>query len=75
MSKFKQYINKRHKTVSEMRPYIEGETLDGVCVSEPDRLNGRPMLGDMIARDPDDRESKWLVASEYFATYLELITD
>jgi len=70
MSEFKQY---RRKSISEMRPYVEGEILDGVSVSDADKSNGSPLLGDMIARNPKNHEDKWLVAREYFLDNLEPI--
>ena len=71
MSQFKNY---RRKNVSQMRPYIEGETLDTkVSISEADLKAGSPKLGDMIARNPKNHEDQWLVAKEYFNDNLELI--
>jgi len=71
MSGFKQY---RRKSVSEMRPYIEGETLAGkVSVSEADLKAGSPKAGDMIARNPKNNEDQWLVAKTYFEDNLEPI--
>ena len=71
MSEFKQY---RRKSVSEMRPYVEGETLDGkVSISEADLKAGSPKVGDMIARNPKNHEDHWLVAKAYFEDNLEPI--
>lgn len=71
MSEFKQY---RRKSISEMRPYVEGETLDGkVSISEADLKTGSPKLGDMIARNPKNHEDQWLVAKAYFEDNLEPI--
>jgi len=71
MSEFKQY---RRKSISEMRPYVEGETLDSnVSISEADLKAGSPKLGDMIARNPKDHSDQWLVAKEYFEENLEPI--
>lgn len=71
MSEFKEY---RRKNVSEMRPYIEGETLDSkVSISEADKKNGSPKAGDMIARNPKNHKDQWLVAKAYFEDNLELI--
>lgn len=71
MSEFKQY---RRKSVSEMRPYVEGEILDGkVSISEADLKAGSPKGGDMIARNPKNHEDQWLVAKAYFENNLEPI--
>ena len=68
MSEFKQY---RRKSISEMRPYVEGEVLEGVSISEADLKAGSPKVGDMIARNPKNHEDQWLVAKAYFEDNLE----
>lgn len=66
----------RRKSISEMRPYIDGETLDSkVSISEADRNNGSPKVGDMIARNPKNHSDQWLVAKEYFEENLEPIEE
>lgn len=71
MSEFKQY---RRKSISEMRPYIHGEILpETVSVSEADKQNGSPKVGDMIARNPKNHADQWLVAKQYFEDNLEPI--
>jgi hypothetical protein len=71
MSEFKQY---RRKSVSEMRPFVEGEVLGSeVSISEEDKKNGSPKPGDMIARNPKNHNDKWLVAKKYFEENLEPI--
>ena len=64
MSKFKKY---RRKQIAELRPYIKGEKLgNNVSISEIDKENGSPKLGDMIARNPKDHKDQWLVNEQYF---------
>ena len=71
MTEFKQY---RRKSISEMRPYVEGEILDEkVSISQADKDNGSPKVGDMIARNPKNHEDQWLVAKQYFEDNLEEI--
>ena len=65
---WKQY---KRKGVSEMRPYIDGENISLVSVSEADRKNGSPRKGDMIARNPKDHNDLRLVAEKYFNDNLE----
>lgn len=48
----------QRKQIAELRPYVPGETLDGVSVSEADRLAGSPKAGDMIARNPKYHEDR-----------------
>lgn len=68
-SEFSKY---RRTNIAEMRPYVEGEQLDGrVSISEADRENGSPKTGDMIARNPANHADKWLVAADYFAANFE----
>lgn len=61
----------KRKGVSEMRPYINGEDISHVSISEADRLNGSPKQGDMIARNPKNHADQWLVAKKYFEENLE----
>jgi hypothetical protein len=47
----------------EARNYIEGEDLEGISVSDED---WPPSEGDMVARNPENKDDKWLVSEEYF---------
>jgi hypothetical protein len=69
MSKFKKY---RRSQIAEMRPYKKGEKLPAkVSVSEVDKKNGSPKVGDMIARNPKNHDDQWLVAKKYFQDNFE----
>ena len=70
MSEFRPY---KRKSISEMRPYIQGEVLEGVSISAPDSANGSPVVGDMIARNPKNHEDQWLVSAQYFQDNLEAV--
>ena len=72
MSEFKKY---RRKNVSEMCAWEEGMVIDHVSISEEDKKNGSPKLGDMIARNPKNHNDQWLVAKAYFDDNLELIEE
>lgn len=61
----------KRRGVSEMRPYIVGEDVTGISISDADKLNGSPKEGDMIARNPKNHEDQWLVAKKYFEENLE----
>jgi hypothetical protein len=52
----------RKKTTQQMRPYIEGETLDGVSVSPEDT----PEVGGMVAVNKDNPKDQWYVAKKFF---------
>lgn len=68
MSKFIKY---RRKKIAELRPYVKGEKLTGVSISDADKKNGSPKIGDMIARNPKNHNDKWLVAKKYFKDNFE----
>lgn len=65
---WKRYKRKGH---SEMRPYRPGENVAHVSITDTDRENGSPKLGDMIARNLEDHSDQWLVAEKYFNHNLE----
>lgn len=72
MSEFKKY---KRKPISEMRPYIPGEQLKGVSISDADKEAGSPKKGDMIARNPKNHNDQWLVSEQYFKDNLEPVED
>lgn len=47
----------------EARPYVPGESLMHISVSDEDT----PQDGGMIARNPENIADQWYVALEYFA--------
>ena len=61
---FKQY---RRTQIAEMADWEPGFDMAGVSVSQFDREQGHPMLGDKIARNPKSHADRWLVAADYFA--------
>ncbi|WP_299160502.1 hypothetical protein [uncultured Tenacibaculum sp.] len=61
--RFKNYTR---TNIAEMRPFKKGEKLTSVSISEADKQNGSPKVGDMIARNPKNHNDKWLVAKKYF---------
>lgn len=65
MSEWSRY---RRTNIAEMRPYVLGESLDGVSVSEVDDPEND--LG-MIARNPKNHEDQWYVARKYFGDNFE----
>lgn len=68
MPKFAQY---RRKQIAELRPYVPGEPMAGISISDADREAGSPKRGDMIARNPKDHKDQWLVSAQYFADNFE----
>jgi hypothetical protein len=69
MSEFKQY---KRKGFSEMRPYIDGEDVTSISISEVDKLLPT-LVGGYIARNPKDHKDLWYVAKKYFDDNLELV--
>jgi hypothetical protein len=69
VEEFKKY---RRKGLSEMRPYVKGEDLTGISVSETD--NPETDMG-MIARNPKNHDDKWYVARKYFEENLEEVAE
>lgn len=52
----------RKTATTEMRPYVPGEDITGISVSEQDSLEE----GGMIARNPKNHADQWYVAKQYF---------
>jgi hypothetical protein len=63
-SRFKEY---KKSATQLMRPYEEGESLEGVSVTE----GVTPAVGGMIAIDRDDPTDQWYVAEDFFAANYE----
>ena len=70
MGEFKQY---KRSAIAEMKCYQKGDDLMGVSISDADKQNGSPKVGDMIARNPKNHNDKWLVAEQYFKDNFESI--
>lgn len=65
MSEWKQY---KRKGLSEMRPYVKGESLVDISVSPED--DPETDMG-MVARNPKNHKYQWYVARSYFEDNLE----
>lgn len=67
----------RRKGLSEMRPYVPGEDLSGISVSEADRATMAEdarwgmVTGGYIARNPKNHADQRYVAQAYFNANLE----
>ena len=46
-----------------------------VSISDADRQNGSPKIGDMIARNPKNHSDQWLVAEQYFKDNFEQVSE
>lgn len=54
------------KAVQPMFTWSEDTDMNGVSVSQADKDNGSPKLGDMIAVNPKDPKDRWLIAKKFF---------
>lgn len=63
------YLNYRKKGVQPMRPYVPGESLEGISVQQGDT----PEEGGMIAMNLKDPDDKWYVAAKFFKENYELV--
>ncbi|HET8865999.1 MAG TPA: hypothetical protein VFM80_09915 [Gracilimonas sp.] len=73
MSEFRKY---RRTNIAEMREVTEEDLhpirlQETVSISKEDLNDGSPKIGDMIARNPNNHNDKWLVAKEYFESNFE----
>jgi hypothetical protein len=55
----------------EARPYVPGEDVSAVTMSE----SYTPQEGDMIARNPRDRDTLFLIPKDVFVTTYETFTE
>ena len=65
MNNWNQY---KRKGLSEMRPYVKGEDLSNISVSDEDDPEND--MG-MVARNPNNHKDQWYVARAYFEENLE----
>lgn len=63
MKKFEPYVKEEF---AEMRPYMVGEVLNNVLIPDAARKAGSPKEGDMIARNPQNHDERWIVAEADF---------
>lgn len=66
LSEFKTY-KRRH--LSEIRSYVPGDDMTNISISEKDKAEGSPKIGDMIVRNPIDHTEQWLISHEYFVAH------
>jgi hypothetical protein len=64
----------RRSQIAELRPYVNGESMELISISAPDQEAGSPKSGDMIARNPKNWDDQWLVAKKYFEDNFESIS-
>ena len=57
----------------DKQPHSMRDTEFRVSISDADKANGSPKIGDMIARNPKNHLDQWLVAKDYFEDNFEEI--
>ena len=88
MGNFKEY---RRSQIAEMREVTEKDISifdnhgfihiseypfgNNISISDADKNNGSPKIGDMIARNPKDYSDQWLVAEQYFKDNFEQLVE
>ena len=65
----------RKKTVQMMRPYVPGESMEGVSVNKEDEAEvASQRWGGMIAINMANLEDRWYVSKKFFETNYEEVT-
>lgn len=67
-----EFTEYKRKGLTEATPWTHEVDMTRVAVSQYDKENGSPKIGDMIARNPKNHEDMWLIAAKYFEDNLEL---
>lgn len=58
--------NYRKKQTQPMEPWTPDTDMEGVSISNSDRIKGSPKKGDMIAVNPNNAKDRWLVSAQFF---------
>jgi len=66
------FKNYKKKQVQPMRPYIDGEDMAGISVSDADKQLPT-LLGGFIAVNPNNHNDKWYVAKKFHDDNYELV--
>lgn len=69
-----EFLEYKRTNVAEIAKWEEGIDMTDISISKEDALAGSPKEGDMIARNPENHDDMWLIASEYFQANFELLT-
>lgn len=69
---FKKYTRKGITLATSWTPEID---MTRISVSQADKENGSPKVGDMVARNPKDAGDMWLINAKYFEENLEEVKE
>ena len=53
----------------QMKPWSPDMDMEKVSISQVDRLNDSPNEGDMIARNPNNKDDQWLVSKAFYREF------
>ena len=56
----------RKKQLAWLKPWTPKVKMAGISVSDADKANGSPKIGDYIAINPANATDRWLVSAEFF---------
>lgn len=65
----------KKKAIQPMVQWHPEYDMKGVSVSDADKTNGSPKMGDFIATNPASPDDKWLVAAKFIADNYEEVTE
>lgn len=75
-----QIVEMRPVTSNDIQAFLNDKSLHSlrdtefkVSISDVDKYNGSPRIGDMIARNPKNYNDQWLVAEQYFNDNFETL--
>lgn len=75
-----QIVEMRPVTSNDIQAFLNDKSLHSlrdtefkVSISDVDKYNGSPRIGDMIARNPKNYNDQWLVAEQYFNDNFEIL--
>lgn len=66
------YLNYRKSKSTEMTRWVTGFDMEGVSIADTAIAKDSPKDGDMIARDPNNHDDRWLVDAAYFKANYDL---
>jgi hypothetical protein len=62
----------RKKGLLRAEPWHDDTDMQGVSISDLDKVHGSPRDGDMIATNADNPKDRWLISKNYFEANYEL---
>lgn len=60
-----EYQPYRRVGLTWLRPYVDGESMDGISLSPADQTSGHPKAGGFIAINPENPLDRWYITADY----------